>query len=138
MATLLNPASDLVAAVTGQTLGGVALTSGENLFSGVIPQNVSMGVFLLNAGGEAPEPYCGSDSQSVFRSTVVLMVRGVAGSVGYTDSETLARAVLGYLHLRSVSGYISVRALHPHPDFIGNDETGRPQWTAQISAWFKA
>lgn len=138
MATLLNPASDLVTAVTGQTLGGVALVSGRNLFSGEIPPNVTMAVFFLNSGGEPPEPYIGSDNQSVIRSNVVMMVRGVPGSVGYLNSETLARAVLGYIHLLSVSGYISIRAQHPHPDFIGADEMERPQWTASISATYKA
>lgn len=138
MATLKNPASDMAAALTGQTLGGVALTSGTNLFANEVPPNLTMAVSLLNGAGEKPQPYIAGSTDSIFRALVTGYVRGVGGGVGYSNSETLARAVLGYMHLKTVSGYVSVEAEHTHPDYMGPDEQGRPQWTFLLRCTYTA
>src|SRR5574343_1374723 len=108
--TLKNAASDLAAALNGQTVGGVALVSGQNLFwRANHPDGWSLSVQLRNTGGQAPEPYInGSSPQAVFRAGVQVLVYGVPGEDGFDAAETLARGVLGFLQQATVSGYVQI------------------------------
>lgn len=108
-------ASDIAAALSGQTLGGVALLEGTNLFDGQIHPLPSLAVFCLNAGGYAPVPYLNPTASAVLEGAVQVLVRSVAGGEGYTLGAALARGVLGYLQQLVPSGYVSILAVDSSP-----------------------
>lgn len=138
---LRNPASDLAAALTGNTVGGVALTTGTNLFKTMIhPMPWSLCVQLLNTGGTAPQPYiAGSTPESYFRSNVQVLVYGTPGEDGFEAGETLARGVIGQLMQTVPTGYVSVFAVESQPSYVGADpETQRHVWSFNLRAEYKA
>lgn len=135
MPTLKNPASDLASELNGQTLGGVALTLQDNLFFRAHhPAPASLHVQLLNASGLAPQPYLqGATPQAYFQTTVQLLVWGEPGEDAYDQADALARAVVGFLQQRAVSGYVSIVA-NDMPAYFSDPETQRSVFTTNLSA----
>jgi hypothetical protein len=137
--TLLNPASDLAAALTGQTLGSVALITGTNLFyTRIHPMPMGLVVQLLNSAGQAPMPLLGNGT-SVYRASVQALVFGSPGEDGFVQGEALARGVAGYLHQLRPSGYVSLFVRDSSPTIQEPDpETQRHRWTISIEAVYIA
>lgn len=138
--TLKNPASDLAVALNGQTVGGVALVSGENLFwRQMHPMPMGMVVQLLNTGGPPPEPYLSSTASSMYRSNVQALVFGMPGEDGFTAGEALARGVAGYLHQLIPSGYITILARDGAPVELPLDpDSQRHSWGIALEALYIA
>lgn len=130
--SIKNPASDLRALLTGQTLAGVLLTSGTNLFAGQMrPDDTSPSdpsVFLLNTGGSAPSAYV--NTGGLFFPTVQVMIRGAPDAL--EAGENLSRAVFNALHWLIPTGYIAVRARESQPFALGFDESNRPMWVINL------
>ncbi len=137
---LKNVASDLAAALTGQTVGGVALTSGSNLFFRQMhPMPQGEVVQLLNAGGPPPQPYLSPTASSFYRANVMCLVFGMPGEDGYTAGEALARGVAGYLHQLVPSGYITILCRDSSPQQLPIDpESQRHAWSIAIEALYIA
>lgn len=137
--TLLDPATDIVAVLTGQTLGGQALVSGTNLFSGMQYPLPNLAVRVLNSGGAAPEAYIsGTTAAATFHASVQCIINAPPGADGYNLGEALARGVLGYLQQRTPSGYVSLLAQASHPLYAGPDEDGRHLFTLNFEARYTA
>lgn len=127
--TLSDPAAALVTALTGQTLGGVVLTSGTNIFVGQLrPDDTSpsLSVFLLNSGGPAPTPYINGGGHAVFEPTVQVIIRGIPDSM--QAGAAVARAVFGFLYLSTIPGFIAIKARESQPFYLGFDDSNRPVW----------
>ena len=135
-----NPASDVVAFLTGKTLGGVALTSGGNLFIGPMRTDLTVSaspaVFVLNTGGVSPAPYLNGNRESYFEADVLIQVRGAPDE--FQAAEALARGIFDELHLASLSGYVQVLAQDGHPPYIGTDESNRHIWSMDFVTEYKA
>lgn len=138
--TLKNPASDLAAALTGNTVGGVALVSGTNLFFRQIhPVPMGLQVVLLNTGSFAPEPYLSPTASAYFRDSVQVLVYGMPGEDGFGDGETLARGLAGELQQRAVSGYVSVTLVSGPFNYVGQDpDTQRHIWSLNVNMTYTA
>lgn len=113
--TIKDCASDVAAALAGQTLGGVALVADLNLFDGQLYPTPSLGVFCFNTAGSPPVPYLHSTASAVFEGGVQVLVRSPAGTDGYALGATLARAVLGFLQQNRPSGYVSLLSVDSSP-----------------------
>lgn len=135
-----NPASDLAAVVTGQTLGGVALVSGQNLFFEQIhPMPFSTSVFFLNSGGLPPEPYLSPTASAYLRPTVQVLVYATPGEDGFAEGEALTRGLAGYLQQLTVSGYVSVVFNESQASYLGMDgDTQRHMWSWNCRAEYVA
>jgi hypothetical protein len=138
MADLKNPAADIVALLTGQTLASVVLTAGTNLFPTHM-RNVevvtSPAVFIFNSGGGAPELLLGGHRTGIYHPTVQVMVRGPAGDDA--AGEALARAVLGYLEQLVPSGYLGLFAQASQPSPLGEDSTLHQAWSFYLEARYQ-
>ena len=132
-----NCASDIRDYLSGNTLSGLALLTGRNVFAQPPEPKPSMCIFLINDGGEI-EPFMSPTPQCLCRARVRLTVYGTAGTSGFTAGEALAREALEFLHQKIPSGYVGVRSLDASPQYIGTDQTGRHQWDVSISAWYTA
>ena len=132
--TFHDLATDLAAALTGQTLGGVALVTGTNLFAGM-PDYVapSMAVIILNTGGPAPTPYLSPSKLAITHPSAQVLVHCTAGKPGYTLAQTLILAVMGALQQTAPSGYISLFARESTPTYV-SDVDGRGLFTANFEA----
>lgn len=137
--TLKNPASDFASALTTQSVGGVTLTSGANLFFRYLhPTPLDLSVYLLNNGGEAPEAYLSTTDQAVFHAQVQALIYGAPGEDGFDQAETLARGVLGFMQQNVLSGYISVFALSSQPLHIIEPDTQRHIFSIDFEARYGA
>jgi hypothetical protein len=137
---LKNPASDMATALDGETVGGVQLTTGQNLFYRMVhPMPMGLVVSLLNSGGDAPEPYFASTPSAFFRATVQALIYGMPGEDGFVDGEALARGLIEELHQQPLSGYVAVYARDSQPAFLGADpETQRWQWSVNFELQYTA
>jgi hypothetical protein len=138
--TIKNAAADLLTALAGQTLAGVLLTEDDNLFKRAIyPVPMGLVAVLRNSGGTAPVPYLNPTASAYFAPTVQCLVYGMPGADGYDSAEALARAVLGYLHQGSVTGYVSVFARDSQPTYVGLDEdTERHVFSINLEVQYRA
>ena len=137
--TLKNPASDLAAAMTGQTVGGQDLVSGTNLFFRFLhPTPKDLAVYLLNTGGQAPDPYISPTASARFIANVQCLIYGPPGEDGFDLGQTLARGVVGYLQQASVSGYVRVTAIESQPTHLVDPETQRHIFTSNFTAEYVA
>ena len=140
---LKNAASDIAAKLTGNTVGGQALVSGQNLFSTpAFPQSWSISVVCLNSDGGAPEPYIGAAAQkAILRPTVQVLVYAPPGEAGFTDGETLARAIVAAL--QQATGYgtpaaISTLIRGSAPIYVGIDEaTNQHVWSSNFEVVYE-
>lgn len=138
--TLKNCASDVASILDGQTLGGVLLALNGNLFSAplLIPPT-SLAVECINTGGSPPEPYVRTTDSAIMRGDVQLLIHSEPGTDGFTQGETLARAVLGYLQQYVMTGYVSLLAQESSPSWLGPDpETQRNSWSINLEAVYSA
>ena len=135
-----TPASDLAAAMTGESVGGVSLTSGTNLFFRRLhPDPLTMAVYLIDSGGEAPSAYVhGTTAEATFRARVVSTVYGPPGEDGFELGESLARGVHGFFHQQAISGYIAVYALEGGPSHNVDVATQRHVFTSSFEAVYNA
>lgn len=137
--SLLNPAADLRAFLSGQTAGATLLTAGANLFSGrllsdeVLPAQV---VCLLNTGGMAPQPYLSPTRQALYVAAVQVLVRGPVGNLD--AGETLARGVMSLLAQSTVAGYVQVLARDSAPVLLEVDSARRGIWACNVDATYAA
>lgn len=135
MTTLKDPATDLVAALNGQTIEGVALATGTNLWPTHM-RNVeitpSPAVFLYNAGGPAPQVLLGGHRQAIYAPSVQVLVRGPAGDD--PSGEKLARGVLAFLEQLVPAGYLSVFAQASAPAPLGEDSSQHSVWSFYVEA----
>jgi len=130
--TFKDSASDIVTLLTGQTLGGVALVSGTNLFADFIYPFPSMSVHVMGQNGGKPQPYLHPTSAALMSPTVDVLVYGPAGNPGHDAAETLMLAVMGYLQQRAPSGYISCLCSESYPRQSIEPDTGRVLLTASF------
>lgn len=137
---LKNPASDLVEYLHLRTVAGTVLTAGTNLFLGrgkSTDASPSPSVHVLNTGGQAPEPYIsGTSREAYYRPTVQVMVRADVDCE--EDGETFARGVMAELQQLALTGYVSVLCREAQPYPIGLDDGGRPMWSMNVEAQYKA
>lgn len=136
--TIKDPAADAVTAMTGQTLGGVALVSGTNLFSsGMRPDDyvTAPAVFCLTTGGAGPIAYLNGNRAGMQRAALQTIIRGGVGD--FSGGETLARAVYAALHLLTPSGYVLFSARESAPVYLGDDEKNRGQWTINLECLYE-
>jgi len=136
--TLKDVASDIVAALNGQTLGSLALTSGANLFADFVYPFPTFSVHVLSQGGPAPEPYLHPTATSMFHPRVQVLVYGEVGNTGHDAAEAVARAIMGYLHQKTVSGYVSLLAQQSCPLQSIEPDTGRNLFTMDFNARYIA
>ena len=140
--TLKNPASDIVTALSGQSIGGETLTSGENLmFRPVHPLPFSLGVLVLNTGGPAPEALVTPTPNAIMRAGVQVLVYADAGPDGFDQGEAVARGVLGFLQQigSTLTGYITVMCGSSQPAYLGPEPgTDRHSWSLNFEAMYKA
>jgi len=138
--TLKNPASDLAVALNGQTVGGVALSSGGNLYSTLIhPMPQGLVVSLLNGSSSEPAPYLSPTPSAFFSASVQCLVYGSPGEDGFASGETLARGVIGQLHQASVSGYVAIFSRNSQPAYLGPDpQTQRHSWSFNLDCQYVA
>ena len=130
---LPNPALDVATYLAGKTAGGVVLASGTNLFAGPMRADdltQSPAVFVLNTGGQAPEPYLGGARRSFFRPTVLLQVRGPVGDMG--AGEAFARGLYELLHLQTLTGYVACYARDAQPLYLGEDTYAHGLWSINL------
>jgi len=125
--TLKNLASDLASALDGQTVGGVVLTSGTNLFyTWRPPQMQGLTVQVFNDDARRPEPYLSPTAAAMFYARAQILVRSPPGEDGFTQGETLARGLIAFLQQRSVSGYVSITSQNSAPLYAtGPDEASQ-------------
>jgi hypothetical protein len=138
--TLKNPAADLAAALAGQTVGGVGLVVGENLFYHLVhPMPMGLVVRLLNTGGPPPVPYLSPTSSSFYAATVQCLVYGMPGDDGFASGEELARGVAGFLHQLIPSGYVTVFVRDAQPVLLPPDgDTQRHAWSLNFEVQYVA
>jgi hypothetical protein len=140
--TLKNPAADIIALLTGQTMNSVLLTSGDNLFATpVYMEAASLVVLVTNSGGNAPEPFVGTTAAALFRSSVQIVVQSEPGVDGFNQGEGLARLILGYLQQvgTTLTGYITALFREGAPTFVGVDpETQRNSWSLNLDVVYQA
>lgn len=138
MADLKNAAADLVAALGGQTVGGVELVAGTNLFATHmrnVEVTTSPAVFLFNSGGGAPELQLGGHRTAIYKPVVQVSVRGPAGDD--VSGETLARGVLAFLAQLVPAGYIGVFAQASAPSPVGEDSSQHQVWSFYVEARYQ-
>lgn len=132
---LKNCASDLATYLGGNTISGLALVKGRNVFAAPPSPMASACVFLVNDGGEI-EPLISTTPSALVRAGVRMTVLGTPGTPGFTAGEALAREAMLFLHQKIPSGYVGVRSLDGAPQYLGTDSDGRHQWEASLSAWY--
>jgi len=133
--TLKNPAFDMASFLDGQSLGGVSLVLGENLFCGPVrahDRTPSPSVWLLNTSGPAPEPYLGSERAAYFSPSVQAVIRGSA--VDFQAAEALGLELVRTLHQLVRPGYVSWLALESQPTYLGEDSDGHSLFSANFAA----
>jgi hypothetical protein len=116
---LKDPAADLCTLLDGQTLGGVLLTSGSNLFSAGRTEGTRPAVYLLNVGGDSPINFLNGNREALYTPQVQVLVEGVEDA--WATAEALARAVFGALHLATVAGYVGVFCRDAQPAYLGEN-----------------
>ena len=138
--TLKDAATDLVAAMTGNTIGGQALVTGRNLFAGLLGESQmrNLAVFVLNTGGTPPIPVITPSRSAYFQSAVQVLVYAPGGSPGFILGEALARGVAGFLHQLVPSGYVTVLARDAQPVYLGPDPQDRHKWSTNFEARYVA
>jgi hypothetical protein len=133
--SLKNPAVDLCALLTGQTLASVPLVNGTN--GNLFPTHMrnveattSPAVFIFNSGGPGPDVLFGSRRSAIYHPVVQVMVRGPAGDDA--AGEALARAVLAYLAQLVPAGYIGLFVQGSQPTPLGEDSTQHQTWSFYV------
>lgn len=136
---LKNPAYDIVQFLTTKTVGGVLLTAASNLFIGRMPDNektASPCVSVLNTGGGEPQSMLSGERQSVYTSSVQVLVRSAVDD--FAAGEALGRGVIEWCHQRVVTGYLSWYARDSQPALLGPDASGRLVWAINFDAEYLA
>lgn len=124
--------------LNGQTVGGVALVLGTNLFAGPerpksqgIP---SQAVFCCEYGGPPPSPYLGQDQDD--RSFVVQVIfRGKPGDLN--GARALANGGFPLLQRAVSAGYIDVRCNESGPHYLGRTPTDEPRFSLNTTLRFQ-
>lgn len=138
---MATPDADVVAKLVANSPGGVALTSGTNIFRGPLrpastsapgPSSIpTKAVFVLATGGPPPSPYLGS-GLNVYESNVQVMVRSELAD--FAGGQTLARACITVLQQAIPSGYISFLVVESEPNYLGADAQGCHLWSVNLTA----
>lgn len=134
-----NAAFDVVQFLTTKTVGGVLLTSADNLFIGRMPDTLKTAspcVAVLNVGGGEPESMLSGERQSVFTPSVQVMVRSSADD--FAAGEALARGVIEWCHQRVITGYLSWYSRDSQPAYLGVDSDQRHLWAVNFDAQYVA
>lgn len=135
----LNPERDVRLALEGQAIDDSTPTTGVDLFQGPVRYSVGpeLCFFVQCPMGQQPSQYCDGGVVSMFRATVDVWVRGSIEAYG--DGRVTARAALRFLHLRSLPGYISCRALTTEPQHEQWIEEGAHLWRVPLElTWREA
>lgn len=133
----------VVARLNGQTIGGVALATGTNLFRGPVRLNdvgltPSPCVFVLANGGNAPQPYLGQGEDMRYAG-VTCSIRSAPDA--FAAGQTLARGVWARLQratLTTLSGATDCRCINSEPSYSGMDDDGFHEWTVQLEVLYRA
>jgi len=128
--TFNDPATAIVTLLSAQTLGGVTLTSGTNLFADFVYPFPTLSVHCLGQPGGKPQPFISSTDAALMSPNVDVLVYGYPGNAGHDAAETLMLAVMGYLQQSIPSGYISCLCSESYPRQTIEPETGRVLFTA--------
>ena len=139
MGNLRNPAADVRDQLNGQTAGGIALTSGTNLFGGPMrsgDRTPSPAVFIQATGGAQPDAYLQGRRTALYRPSVQVLVRGTAAD--FQLGESVARGVYELLHMKVVSPYISWMARDAQPVLVSlEDSAQHPVWAINLECVYK-
>ena len=135
-------ASDLVDVLKGQTLGGVLLARGTNLFVGLMPEDDDSitndnCVAIVETGGPPPNRFLGNASR-VMNPTAQVLVRGKASNADPQAAKDFARAVFAALELPDVAGYLWVKVRESSPFPVPADSGMRPRWVFNVEAAYEA
>ena len=115
-----------------------ALTTGTNLFNSKL-RAVGDGipveaVFCMASGGPPPEAYLqGGVGDEARFSAVSCFIR--SENRDFSGGQDLARTVRDALHHQDISGYHDVRASETEPIYVGEDDDGNHNWTANFELW---
>lgn len=137
--TTRNPALDLVNFLDTKAAGSMTLAKATNLFAGPMRGQDSTpapAVFCLNTGGPSGSELLGGHRASLQRPTVQVMLRGPAGDI--EAGEAIGRALLEWLHLRDLSGYVGLYVREPQPAFLGEDGDQHGLWVLNVECLYKA
>lgn len=138
-----NVASDLAVVLEAAGLSLTRPPSGlQNLYTAPMPEKSDDGqvpdkcVALLNYGGGSVIPYLNGNRRSTYVARCQALIR--AGREDFADGQTLAFAVHDALHLKTVSGYLEVRAREASPTYLGTDKADRHLWSLNLEAMYVA
>jgi hypothetical protein len=142
-----TPDADVAARLVAQTpLGGVALVSGGNVFTGPVrPADVAEGpgytptqaIFCLGTGGPPQLPFLGT-GDNLIEASVQVRIRSSPGAAAFSGGQALARAVLACLQQHIPTGYISFLVQDSHPNYLAQDEQGCHEWSVNVRCKYVA
>jgi hypothetical protein len=130
----LSPDTAVRDALTGTN----SLVSGTNLFAGPIrdlPGTIpDKAVFCLATGGPAPEAFVSAATGNEERyHAVQVRVRG--NPRDFASAVTLARGVRDTLHRTVPSGYLECAVRETEPNYLGQDEQGRDDFSINVELY---
>lgn len=114
-----------------------SLTAGTDLFefAPVPPDDKGMpakAVFVFPAGGGVPEMHLEPTATDLLRSVVQVRIR--SSQADFAGGADLAREVRDALKRATITGYVWIRLLQSHPEYIGPDDRGSHEWSLNIEA----
>lgn len=126
----LRPDHDLADHLRGE-LGDLAL--GKNLFIGpvrpVSDHVPARAVFVMASGGPSPEAML--EPAYLRSASLDIRIRGESGN--YMEGSDLAIDVRDAVHYAEITNYIDIRCIDAHPTYIGEDDSGHPEWTLTVT-----
>lgn len=112
------------------------LTTPGNLFVGPVrPGPNGLAVFVLASGGPPPDDQVGMTTARYYGQAQV-RVRSVPEE--YQDGAQLARDCHDVCHQAVVTGYHDVRCLESTPNYLGQDDDKRHEWSFTVEMWWTA
>lgn len=114
-----------------------ALTKDVNLFASKemaagdgVPHEA---VFVLAAGGPAPEAYADGTTTELWYPALQVITRSKPRD--YNGGLVLARLVLSTLHHAPLAGYVDVRVNESEPNHVAETDAGSHVWSNNFELW---
>jgi hypothetical protein len=126
--------TDHAATVRTRLISQVADLSSSNCFTGGVRDNSQIpdrAVFIASAGGPEPDHMLGS-SGDIKTPRITIRVRGRKGQ--RNETYTLADQCYDAVNRWIPAGYISVVCDQSSPNFIGQDDNERYEYTINLKA----